>query len=432
MFTKKIVYLLYFFVFITIVGIGAFLFLPRGTSFSDTLLIIKSRLYYLSLKPKGNFPSLKLEIPSSSMRSLERDRTRSINAGLLKSENKNYVPGKLFYKGKETSIKIKLKGWGSEHWSIPVKWSFKVKPKECIVEGLAKFGLLYPPRRGYSIEWLYQRIVKFTGNLPLHYQFVDLTLNGMYLGTYAIEEAFDRKMNAVKEIDNGVIIKWDHSTWSDTLDYPAYFNKLILILDSLPEKKNSLSDLQYMSMPIVVQGKKNNSGVAKTAIKLMNDFRNNIKPTNEVFNIDKLATTVAVNHLFGNHHPMALQNLRFLYDPMTSRFEIIAYDLEQIDNLSNIESCFRYLAWKSSKFTPQHVIQMFNDTIFRKLYVKTQLKIADTTYLNSLFSELDYERHRVNRELTREFPHITFIEKKIIYQNAEFIRLSLDSINGSQ
>ena len=62
------------------------------------------------------------------------------------------------------------------------------------------------------------------------------------------------------------------------------------------------------------------------AKNLLESFRLGSLETHEVFDVDKLAKYFAINTLMGSTHSSFWNNIRFYYDPITSRLEPIGYD----------------------------------------------------------------------------------------------------------
>ena len=64
------------------------------------------------------------------------------------------------------------------------------------------------------------------------------------------------------------------------------------------------------------------------AVQLLESFRRGELKTNEVFDVHKLATFLALTDLMGAHHNAAWSSLRLYYNPITSRLEPIGFGRE--------------------------------------------------------------------------------------------------------
>lgn len=291
----------------------------------------------------------------------------------------------MIYKGKVCDAKIRLKGLMKGHWEDPIKWSFKVKLKEDKILGLKKFGLMTPVQRGCINEWVFHKLNDYLNNLSLKYEFIELSINDMYLGNYALEEAFDTSKDTLKNED--VILKFN-------LD--DYYNKLRF--DSMPkciEKYDYLHipECLYEKLEIVSYGNPD-SLEFKFAANLLSDFRFGKLKTHQVFDIKKLANYLSMTTLMGNQHSFYLHNVRILFNSKTKLLEIIPYDLERYHILSNKEAYEEFLPWKESYFRNTFLGQIMSDKIFREKYFGTLSKLVESQtiddFLKENLNQIDY------------------------------------------
>ena len=341
--------------------------------------------YYYKYRPKNNdFPHLKIIIPNEGYDELKKNRISALinenGKSLLTKSIRKYVDSKLIYKGKVCDAKIRLKGLMKGHWQDPIKWSFKVKLKEGRIFGLKKFGIMNPVQRGCINEWIFHKFNYELNNKYLKYEFIELSINDMFLGNYVLEEAFDTSKDSLKNED--VILKFN-------LD--DYFNKLRF--DSLPkciEKYDYLHipECLYEKIEIVSYGNPD-SLEFNFAANLLSDFRFGKLKTHQVFDIKKLANYLSVTTLMGNQHPFYLHNVRILFNSKTKLLEIIPYDLERYHLLSNKEAYEEFLPWKKSRFMNKFLKQIMSDSVFNKEYIKVLYNIV-----NSNLIELFFEKHR--------------------------------------
>ena len=183
--------------------------LPIGLSLRESLYIAKARYNHSKINSKSAFPLMQLNVPKSSMQRLEKDRKRALEKSILTKDEKNYVSAKINFKGVDYDVKIRLKGMQPDHWKSHIFWSFKVKVKNGDINGMKSFGLMFPTRRGCDLEWVYHKLVDYCSLPSLKYEFIDLKLNDMSLGPYAIEECFSSEMTALE--NNNIVIKFDYS-----------------------------------------------------------------------------------------------------------------------------------------------------------------------------------------------------------------------------
>ena len=87
-----------------------------------------------------------------------------------------------------------MKGDWTDHL-LGEKWSFRIetKKKKAFL-GMREFSLQHPRTRNYLNEFVLHKLLKYE-NLPyLRYKFIPVSLNGKYLGIYALEEHFSKNL----------------------------------------------------------------------------------------------------------------------------------------------------------------------------------------------------------------------------------------------
>ena len=185
-----------------------------------------------------------------------------------------------------------MKGLIKGHWEDPIKWSFKVKLKEDKILGLKKFGLITPVQRGCINEWVFHKLNDYFNNLFLKYEFIELSINDMYLGNYALEEAFYNKKNNF----NKIILKFDLNNYYEKLRNDS-------ISSCIEEYKYlHIPKCFYEQLKIISYGKSNGFDFIY-AKNLLSEFRDGNLKTHEAFDIEKLASYLSVTTLMGNQHP---------------------------------------------------------------------------------------------------------------------------------
>ena len=354
------------------------------------------KYYYKYKSQNNNFPHLKLIIPDAGYDELKKNRLTALHnengKSLLTKSIRNYVDSKVVFNGKVIDSKIRLKGLMKGHWEDPIKWSFKVKLKEDKIFGLKKFGLMTPVQRGCINEWVFHKLNDHLNNLSLKYEFIELSLNDMYLGNYVIEEAFDTKNH---NSNNKIILKFDLNN---------YYEKLRN--DSLP---SCIEEYNYLHIPkcfyeqlkIISYGKSNECDFIY-AKNLLSKFRDGKLKTHEVFDIEKLAGYISVTTLMGNQHPFYLHNVRIMYNKKSKLLEIIPYDLERYHLISEEESYEKFLPWKRSYFRNTFLDQIMSDKIFREKYFETLSKLVESQtiddFLKDNLNQIDYIKRNLKSD----------------------------------
>lgn len=359
---------------------------------------------------------------------LKKKRNKAIKNGVLETDKTDYVPATITFNGEEYKAQIRLKGDWTDHL-VGDKWSFRVKLKgNKTIFGMKKFSIHHPKTRGYIYEWLYHKAIKKEGLIGLRYEFVEGSIHirkknrkgfiNKNLGIYAIEETFDKRMIENNKRKESIILKFTEDYWwtevKKSTKAGAEYG------DSWGEHMNY--NLKY---PIAVFSESNilKNKTLKTYFKLSKSLLINAKkgniPINDVFNVKKLALSNAILNLFGANHGNYIINLRFYYNPITSKLEPISFDGNS--------------GWKSNKYTIFNLLEgkdeSKNSVYYKELAIALN-RISNPKYLDSLIQENSVEIKRYEKILRTEFSKNSDlkIENLIHNQNItirkELIRLS--------
>lgn len=393
-----------------------------NSKISNIAPLALKKYYYKYRSINNDFPHLKIIIPDEGYDELKKNRFTALynenGKSLLTKSIRNFVDCKVVFNGKVIDSKIRLKGLMKGHWEDPIKWSFKVKLKEDKILGLKKFGLMNPVQRGCINEWVFHKLNDYLNNLSLKYEFIELSINDMYLGNYALEEAFDTSKDTLKNED--VILKFN-------LD--DYYNKLRF--DSMPkciEKYDYLHipECLYEKLEIVSYGNPD-SLEFKFAANLLSDFRFGKLKTHQVFDIKKLANYLSMTTFMGNQHSFYLHNVRILFNSKTKLLEIIPYDLERYHILSNKEAYEEFLPWKESRFMNKFLKQIMSDSIFKKEYIKVLSNIVNSNVIEFFFEKYRKEVSIIRKKLSSNCVELEIKIEDAMLINKTFIKNNLFS-----
>ena len=343
--------------------------------------------------------------------------------------NEGYVPIVLKTDFLELRAKARLKGGTASHWGDMMKWSFKIKiDDDNTYKGMKYFSLQHPKTRTYLNEWFFHRFLAYNGLIALRYDFVELILNGESYGVYAIEENMDGRLIEHNSLREGVLINFDTDImW----DRPIMFRD---------------DDLKYFyGSNINAYGKdiKTDSVSLKnfsTAKNLLSLFRTNRLRTSKVFNTKELALFFAIVDLFGGHHASALYNMKFYYNPITSKLHPVGYDNQQILNLGDyrflkfrgriqydiLTGLGKQLLWNDNErfdSSPDWYDLVFSDPEFYKEYISALKEVSDQSFIEEFFNVHSTESNKVTSVLHRSFPNYDFdFYREILFKNAKYIR----------
>ena len=194
----------------------------------------------------SNFERIGIDIKFSDYLSLMQDRKRAINDGLLSNPTK--VNATINYKGKSYKAKLRLKGDLKDHWTSKYRMSFRVnlKNKKTIL-GFNTFSIQKPISRQHPYDYVFQSLVRDTGNLAPIHKFSHIFVNGDDWGIMNIEEHVSKEFLEKQNKKDSPIVrfsneeKWLYSE-SSKAEYDAYKLSDPFIFLHLYNKKKYLKE----------------------------------------------------------------------------------------------------------------------------------------------------------------------------------------------
>jgi hypothetical protein len=290
---------------------------------------------------------MEIEIGNEEISKLENKRKEALRLGILLTEEEDFVPATIAADGKQDEIELRLKGDWVEHLQGE-KLSFRIKLKDEALWGMRKFSIQRPETRNGVAEYLVHAFYREQGGTALRYEFVDVLINGEYLGVYALEEFFDKQLIENSLRREGPIIKpnEDHlwERWAYYLEsYAPYLNFIEFDVFGINRTLNDELLSEY----------------AQYAITLLNKFTDEEIEAEDVFDLDLYAKYLATLDVFSACHGNTWHNMRYYYNPLTARLEPIPFDEEPLYGLCR----------SSSKKNDVLINPLFENEEFTMLYV---------------------------------------------------------------
>jgi hypothetical protein len=273
--------------------------------------------YYL-LNPV-EVPQLVIDIDFKSFQKILKKREKAMKKGKLVTSKKDFVPAKIRHEGKSTKVKLRLKGDLLDHLKGD-KWSFRVKVKgKDQIYGMRVFSIQSPLVRGFQGVALFYTSLKYYGLLAPRYKLVNAIINGNDLGIMSIEEHFSKEMLESSGRKESVIIRFDESlVWAardgaQNTGLGGHFDNYHLAdIDGFGSKKIAKSDRLTSNYQV--------------AVGLLRAFENGTLRASDVFDVELMARYIAVSEMWGSWHSFSWRNLRYYFNPITSRLEPIGND----------------------------------------------------------------------------------------------------------
>ena len=336
---------------------------------------------------------------------------------LITNDDKDEVNGYLEYNGQKYEISIRLKGMILDHVRSD-KWSFRIKLKDNkTIFGMEKFSLHSPETRSHIHEWVFQKALQYEDLISLRYKFVKINLNGKYLGIYALEEHFNKRLIENNNKREGIIVKPDmlrnrdgeqvniNATHVNISDYSLF----------VYQKGKVLSDTTL-----------NNS--YHHLSKRLQLFRKHKIPSRSIIDYESTSKYFALSTIFGAQHGHVPLNFVFYYNPVTDLIEPIGYDgnvaryLERYGGMITSPNN----AYHNDIFVESGVTEnLFNSKEFYTMYVHQLKRMTDDDYLINYFKKIDEELNKNLGFLYKEYPYFDFFKRDFYSANVNYIKKQL-------
>lgn len=383
--------------------------------FISILAIIASGIWYLqtNAKKEPKYPKspitqqvttldfIQIIVNEKSFKKLKKKRDKAVSVGILETQDSDYVPATVSFNGKDFDAEVRLKG----DWTIHLegdKWSFRVKLKnDKTILGMRKFSLHHPNTRRYLNEWLYHRAMKSEDLMGLRYGFVEgkihiKSLHNGYItkdvGMYAIEETFDKRAIENNKRKESVILKFSEDYWwNEVKKSKAIADKFGLNYNDFMNY-DLISKVKYPILPFSESKVLEDSTLHnyfKISKNLLEDLRSNRINISDAFDIEKLAMDTALMNLFGAIHGTFAINVRYYFNPITSKLEPISFDGNSGVKLEK----FRHFVYAGKTV----------DTLYFKALAKALSKVALPSYVDNLLKTNKKEIDAYTNTLKTEF-----------------------------
>ena len=278
--------------------------------------------------------------------------------------------------------------------------------------GMRKFSLQSPKVRNYLGESLYHKFLNYLDVPSLRYRFVKFSINGKSLGTYAIEEHFDKLIIENNNLREGIILGLDEET--NMFEAKRKY-----------QDRRVYSDGYYLKFPIKLLDEKSIYGNEKLnnqyfqASNLLNKFLRKELLASEVFDIERLAKFLAISDLTGANHGLFWDNIRLIYNPINQKLIPLGYD-----GLGGYKT--QELANQTGAF-----VEAFNDEKLIKAYIAQLERVSSKNFLDDFFENYDKKLGNEIKLIHRTYPWSKSLSfyKDNIYYNAGFIRQRLNPLN---
>ena len=374
---------------------------------------------------------LKIQVDASAMAKLTAKREEALSAGILESDDADYVKMKLIYLEDTLKGSMRLKGDWLDHLQGD-KWSFRIKLKSKYSwKGMKTFSLQTPESRSFLDEWLLHRLLGKEDILTTRYGFINVELNGQDMGVYAYEEHFDKYLVEYNDRREGPIVKFsEEEFWlsnkvnlnSDKLIAIPTFQKSVI----LPFKMN-----RTVGSPELLKQ-------FEIAQNLMTMYREWGTPLENIFDLERLARFVALIDVTKGFHTLPWHNQRFYFNPVLCTLEPIAFDCYTNDGVFSYgkNTIFGDLDHPDEFAENQYdfAYQFFLNEKFRRLYIQYLEKYTDDGFVRNFLQENEQDIAEAETLLREEFFHYRYNDSFLLKNAAnarEVIELKKEQLSDN-
>jgi hypothetical protein len=299
------------------------------------------------------------------------------------------IKAKLKYRGNSYKSELNLYGRWLDHMNTQ-KFSIQVKLKgKQTILGMRKFSLMHPKVRYGIHEWVANKLLDYEGLISLKLDFINVVINGKNNGIYIIEEGFDKQLIERNQLKEGFIVKIEDG--SENL-------KIYGESKALKDDQNKAKILYLKSL--------------YRAYQLGN------LPANKFFDFKKLATFRAIVDLIGGYHSLVPDNMRYYFNPITSKIEPIGREFESHPSAISTK---QWNPFQLASFKDRN----FSDPEFQRLYGVALTKISSRDYLDAFFKEYNQELQRTLAIIYKDDPSHYF-SKDDLYKRQLILQENLN------
>jgi hypothetical protein len=267
--------------------------------------IIKYKLF------NGNkFDRIDININFSNYSIIMEDRMRALQDTVMSNPTK--VNAVLEYKGKKYKATVRLKGDLYDHWLSKNRHSLRIKiKKDKNILGFSSFSIHKPRARQHPYDYIFQSMIRDTGNLASNHKFAHIFVNGDDWGIMDIEEHISTEFLEKQNRKKSIVVRFSNEdkwlyTHTSKNPYDGYrLSDPSLFLHLYNTK--SLKDVQNRKIYSYISN-------------------NRLSNNTSIYDINSFSKALIMSLVWSNTHTLADSNSRYYFNPYTLKLEPITTD----------------------------------------------------------------------------------------------------------
>tara|TARA_Y100001968_G_scaffold201234_1_gene184765 strand:- start:424 stop:3129 length:2706 start_codon:yes stop_codon:yes gene_type:complete len=382
--------------------------------FGDNLFGIS----YRYIKSSFNKPDeIKINISFENFQKLNQIRNKAMKESMLVRTENDKVNGYISYRARDYPIRLRLKGDWTDHL-LGDKWSFRIQTKKNnAFLGMDEFSLQHPRTRNYINAYVFHNLLKYEELPYLRYKFIPVSLNGKYLGIYALEEHFSKTLIENSGFREGPIIKLSDQDIRGE-------NKRMMQLDNgwAYRRKNyfhtlrSNADITTFNLSKMAKQPEKISQF-KLGSKMLDELLKKKLNTSDVFDLKMTAKYFAICDLMSLASLNTWYDMRFYFNPILARFIPIGYDAQP-----------PIIVEKRLLSIDKNPLNLFDDDLFVHEYMRELERISKDEYFDEFIDQFTPSLNKALGTIHKSYPFVRFFKNEIT-KNQKYIRNRLSPLS---
>ncbi len=359
-----------------------------------------------------DLPTLVIDVKFELYNRILEQREKALQAGVYRPSAQDFVSATIRLGDSVVPVTMRLMPGPADHLGEDEKWGFQVRTRQKQqLEGMQQFYLLDPAVNNWLAQWAFARALEREGVLAARYRFVRLIFNGEERGVYALQEGFGSELPLAQGRPEGVMVEFDADLLWASIEH---FQGDTQAAYADPISNLSAADFPYFEVDTfrdaAIAADPNLSAHKDRAIGLLRALQAGRLKASEVFDVERYARFLALTDWWGATQGTSLVNLRYYYDPTTSRLEPVGFNSNALGSEARLSLAATY-----------------DDPALQAAFAQEAWRISQPEYLEQLQAELEPEFMRLQQALSAEYGELVPPWDQL-RERQERLRRSLDPV----